>query len=1045
MTVEFGVLGPLVAARGGSGVDLGGPRQRAVVARLILAKGRVVPLSRLIDDLWEEPPENAVGTIRTFVFALRRALEPDRPPRSPARLLVTSAPGYALRAEAGAVDAWRFEAAVTARDATLSSLDDALALWRGPAYAEFADESWARAEIDRLDELRLLAVERRAEAALALGRADAVVPDLEAHLAERPWREAAWRLLVLALYRAGRQGDALDALRRAKKILDVELGVDPGPELRQLEADVLAHAPHLLPRQAADVGEIVRPGPDERPFVGRDGEIADLRAAAATAKAHGKLSLALVSGEAGSGKTTLAEAFGERLAAEGWTTVWGRNPEHAGAPTAWPWTELLAALAVPAVEAPDGSPAFRRRQAIAAALSTAATKSPLLLVLDDLHWADEETLATLTALAAAPVPGPILLVGTYRTTEISAELTAALGRVARAGPVRIHLGGLSEADVAELLNSTAHQDVGRELARTVHHRAGGNPFFVTELARLLDAEGPEALTSVPVGVRDVLRHRLGTLSESALTTLRQAAVIGLDLDLLIPLSGNEDGVLDAVESALLAGFLVDDDGIRFSHALVRDTLYEDISRPRRARWHAAVGETLERLRPNDFDALARHFLRADGRSAAARAARYARTAAEQAERRFAPHEAARLWRDAVEAHDRSGADDPRTRLDSVMGMVRALAVTGRLESARTHRAAAITAAERLGDPALTARVITAFDVPAIWTRNDDPGLSRQVVDAAERTLSALPPEETEQRCRLLSTIALELRGMPDECGPRAAAEAETLARQLADPGLLAFALNARFMHSFAHAGLAPERAEIGRELVDLAARHELIPFEVLGHLILLQASAALADFAAADRHAQAADALGERHELPLVSVFTDWYAALRLAAAGHSAEAEAAYRTAAVRLPSTGMRGVEDGLLPLALLCLRIQSGQSAMDTLNYGPYEPWARPALLLASGRRNEAAAAVRELPDSPRDLLYEARLCLTAVAALGVGDKALARKAYDALLPAADELAAGSGLVTLGPVAHYLADLADALGLADEAAQHREQARRLHVATG
>ncbi|MFE0019398.1 BTAD domain-containing putative transcriptional regulator [Amycolatopsis sp. NPDC059021] len=1044
MTVEFGVLGPLVATRDGAAIDLGGPRQRAVVARLVLAKGRVVPLPRLIDDLWEEPPENAVGTIRTFVFALRRALEPDRPPRSPARLLITSAPGYALRAEPGSVDAWRFEAAVTARDVTLSGLDDALALWRGPAYAEFADEPWARAEIDRLDELRLLAVERRAEAALALGRADAVVPDLEAHLAERPWREAAWRLLVLALYRAGRQGDALDALRRAKKILAAELGVDPGPELRQLEADVLAHAPHLMPRQATDV-VVVPPSTDERSFVGRDTEIADLRAAAATARAHGKLSLALVSGEAGSGKTTLAETFSERLAAEGWTTAWGRNPEHAGAPAAWPWTELLTALAVPAAEAPDGSPAFRRRQAIGAALSTAAAKSPLLLVLDDLHWADEETLATLTALAAAPVPGPILLVGTYRTTEISAELTAALGRVARAGPVRIHLGGLSEADVAELLSSTAHHDVGPDLARTVRHRTGGNPFFVTELARLLDAEGPEALTSVPAGVRDVVRHRLGTLPESALTTLRQAAVIGLelDLDLLIPLSGKEDDVLDDVESALLAGFLFDDDGVRFSHALVRDTLYEDISRPRRARWHAAVAETLERLRPTDFDALARHFLRAEGRSAAARAARYARAAAEQAERRFAPHEAARLWRDAVEAHDRSGADDPRVRLDAVMGMVRALAVTGRLESARTHRAAAITAAERLGDPALTARVITAFDVPAIWTRNDDPDLSRQVVDAAERTLSALPPEETEQRCRLLSTIALELRGMPDDRGPSAAAEAETLARRLGDPGLLAYALNARFMQSFTDAGLAPARAEIGRELVELAARHELVPFEVLGHLILLQSSAALADFAAADRHAQAADALGERHELPLVSVFTDWYAALKLAAAGHSAEAEAAYRTAAVQLPSTGMRGVEDGLLALALLCLRVQDGQSVVDTRDYGPYEPWARPVLLLASDRRDEAAAAVRDLPDSPRDLLYEARLCLAAVAALGVGDKALARNTYDDLLPAAEELAgAGSGLVTLGPVAQYLADLADALGLADEAAAHLEQAHAVQT---
>ncbi|GAA4536088.1 BTAD domain-containing putative transcriptional regulator [Amycolatopsis samaneae] len=1043
-SAEFGVLGPLIATLDAAEVDLGGPAQRAVVARLLLARGRVVPLTLLVDDLWERPPANAVGTVRTFVFALRRALEPDRPPRSPARLLVTAAPGYALRAAPGSVDAWRFEAAVTAPEPSLSDLDTALASWRGPAYAEFADRPWARAEIDRLDELRLLAVERRAEAALALGRAGEVVPELEAHLARRPWRESAWRLLVLALYRAGRQGDALDALRRARELLAAELGVDPGPELRRLEADVLAHAPHLAPPRPSTVERGEAPGPAGRTFVGRAAELSRLQVLAAEVQAHGRPRLALVSGEAGSGKTTLATVLGERLT--GWTTAWGRGPDHADAPGGWPWTEVLAALAA---EVPDG-PVFQRRQAIGTALAAAAARSPVLLVLDDLQWADEETLTVLAALAAAPPPGPILLVGTYRTTEISAELTAALGRLARAEPVRVPLDGLSEAAVGDLLRATSHHDVGPELARAVHRRAGGNPFFVTELARLLDTEGSEALTvlsSVPAGVRDVVRHRLGTLPEHTVRTLRQAAVIGLelDLDLLIPLAGDEDEVLGAVERALLAGFLVDDRGIRFSHALVRETLYDDISRPRRARWHAAVAEALERLRPNDFAALARHFLRAEGPAAASRAARYARAAAEQAEHRFAPHESARHWRDAVEAYDRSGADDPRTRLDSVMGLVRALALTGGLESARTHRSAAITAAERLGEPGLTARVITAFDVPAIWTRNDDPGLSEKVVDAAERTLSALSPDETALRCRLLSTIALELRGMPGERGPRAAAEAESLARRLDDPALLAFALNARFMHAFDRAGLAPRRAEIGRELVELATRHELVTFEVLGRLILVQASAALADFATADGHARAADALGERHELPLVSVFTEWYAALRLAAAEREREAESAYRTAAVRLPGTGMRGVEHGLLPLALLCLRVHRGQSDMDDVDFGPYEPWARPVLLLASGRRAEAAIAAREIPDSPRDLLYEARTCLTAVAALGVGDKALARRTYDALLPAVGELAgAGSGLVTLGPVARHLADLADALDLPDTAEKHRAQARELSART-
>ncbi|HEY0687413.1 MAG TPA: BTAD domain-containing putative transcriptional regulator, partial [Kribbella sp.] len=199
MQVVFGVLGPVVAWDGaGDAIALKGPRHRAVLARLVVARGRVVPVSRLVDDLWMVPPPGAVGAVRTFVASLRRALEPQRPARAPARLLVTEGPGYALRAEPDAVDAWRFEHAVT-RAATLSPevglarLEQAQRWWRGPAYAEFADAAWAHAERSRLAELRLYAVERQAEARLSLGLAAEAVPDLDAHVTEHPWREDAWR------------------------------------------------------------------------------------------------------------------------------------------------------------------------------------------------------------------------------------------------------------------------------------------------------------------------------------------------------------------------------------------------------------------------------------------------------------------------------------------------------------------------------------------------------------------------------------------------------------------------------------------------------------------------------------------------------------------------------------------------------------------------------------------------------------------------------------------------------------------------------------
>lgn len=295
-----------------------------------------------------------------------------------------------------------------------------------------------------------------------------------------------------------------------------------------------------------------------------------------------------------------------------------------------------------------------------------------------------------------------------------------------------------------------------------------------------------------------------------------------------------------------------------------------------------------------------------------------------------------------------------------------------------------------------------------------------MVAAAERAL-ALGLHDAA-RARLLATIALESRGTGDARAARAAAEAEAIARRLDDPGLLAFALNGAFMQTFYRAGLAPKRDAIGAELVALSARHGLATYEVLGHLIRLQARSALADFAAAGAHAAAADRLAAQRELPLVAVFTAWYRALRLTADDDPA-AEPAYREAAARLDGAGMPGVQHGALPLALLCLRVRRGRPAQAGrhVDWGPYEPWARPLVLLAEDRAREAAIALRATPEPPRDLLLEALWCLTAHVAVAVGDRATMERAYEALLPAAGELAgAGSGLLTLGPVAEHLAAL-------------------------
>ncbi|GAA2211095.1 hypothetical protein GCM10009850_065540 [Nonomuraea monospora] len=262
--LTFTALGPFQAWADGAPLDLGGQRQRAVLARLLVAGGRAVPVHTLIDELWPgDPPAQALSTIQGYVSRLRRALEPGRAPREEAGVLVSAPPGYALRARTEQVDAWHFESLVKS-DGTpaqvWAAMDTALELWRGPALAEFAELSWAATEAGRLEELRLIAVERRADAGLALGRATALVADLEAHATAYPLREEAWRLLAVALYRMGRQGDALAALRRARAVWRDELGLDLSAGLKRLEADMLAQRLEEPAEPVADLG--AGPGAD---------------------------------------------------------------------------------------------------------------------------------------------------------------------------------------------------------------------------------------------------------------------------------------------------------------------------------------------------------------------------------------------------------------------------------------------------------------------------------------------------------------------------------------------------------------------------------------------------------------------------------------------------------------------------------------------------------------------------------------------------------------------------------------------------------------
>lgn len=1089
--VSFRVLGPVAAWREDHAVRLRGPRHREVLARLIVARGRVVPVDRLIDDLWpDQPPQQALAAVQTFVSQLRRALEPDRAPRTPARVLVTEAPGYALRVEPDQVDAWRLDRLVREvgdllaagrSEAALRRAEAALELCAGPAFAEFVDAPWLRAEADRIDELALLALERRAQAALQLGRAADLVADLESHVAAHPLREEAWRLLALAHYGSGRQGDALATLRRARHELREQLGVDPGPALRGLERDVLDQsvpvaAPAGLPAPvaapagpapAAVDGPVA--SPRGAPLFGRSAELGALRAVAGAA-AGGRGGLAIVSGPAGGGKSALVRHLAGELVAQGWLTATGWCPPDGGAPAGWPWAEVLDTLATVEAPAPelaalisrmrgvdpgpvDGDPAvarFRLQRAVGSYLAQLARSRPVLVVLDDIQDADDQTLALLTRLAPDLAESAVLVVATMRDREDAAwppRLVAALAELARHLPARVSLGGLDAVAVGELVRSVCTAPVDDETAAELARRTGGNPFFVTECARLLEAEGPAAATTaVPAGVRDVLARRIARLPAAGRTLLGHAAVIGrrVDVDVLAEIDGSDpDTVLDAVEPAVLAGLVVEPGAgrLEFAHALVHDVVYEGLSRLRRARLHARVARILERRRPTEVAALAHHFAAAGGADPAA-ASRYSRLAAQDAEARLAHREAATLWRQSLDATDRVPTD-PCDRLDMVLRLVRALALGGDLVAARAERAGAVGAAMAIGDPVRTARAIVAFDVPTLWTARRYGTVAGDVVALAERTLRALPAGHDELRARLLVTIALELEGDPGARGREAAFEAEALARRLDERAgggeVLVMALNGVCMQHFVIDGLA-ERTRAADGMLELALRHELPAAEAIARLMLAGTHVKRGDVTAADVLVEPVAEIARRYDRPLLLALVGFYRGMRHAVADRLDEAEVAYRDAVARLGRGGLWNGDRDMAAYTAFSLRLAGGRHDEAVRVWSAHRaagglvlPELYAAALAGAGRLDEARSTAGPAGPVRRDYFYDMVMGARARLGIALRDTARVQQAHAALAPYPDlVVGGGTGAVAVCPVAQVLGEIAEHRGRPGEAAE-------------
>ncbi len=654
MAVQVRLLGSFeVVGSDGSQVDLGSPKQRAVLALLAIDAGKVVSLERIVDQLWgDEPPARAEGTVHAYISNLRRALEPDRPARAPSTVLVSRSPGYLLAVPPDSIDAAECERTVAEGRRLLDSdpeesgrlLRDALALWRGPALADFTYEAFAAAEIARLEELRLDAVETRIAADLAAGKTGELVGELERLVTEHPLRERLWGHLMLALYRAGRQADALRAYRRCREQLVEELGIEPGADLRALEQAILDQDPGLnrpvraTPAISTDRETYSSEGED---LVGREVEI-DIFGDALTDAAAGRGSVLLLEGEPGIGKTRLLEAMHGNAEQAGIPAVLARCVEVGGTPPFWPWIQLGRGLTgifgeQAVVEAagayrrylapvfpelsPDDAGAagltdaapHRVAEGILAALRQLTRERPLVLLIDDLYGADPDSFTVLTLMAAEVSRLGLVIACTYRSVDVPDRhpLTEVLAHTTRIDRVtRLPLQRLSRGEVGDLIAHIAGEDVEPAVVEAVHARTGGNAFFTVELVRLLVSEGDLtvegcARATVPTTVRDVLRQRLSRFDDDTIHMLRVAAVCGRrwDVDTVTAVLGGSKGtVLDQVDRAAAAGLVVEDGtpgSYRFSHVLVGDTIAHALGSLRRAQLHHEIAAALEESRGAD--------------------------------------------------------------------------------------------------------------------------------------------------------------------------------------------------------------------------------------------------------------------------------------------------------------------------------------------------------------------------------------------------------------------------------------------------------------
>jgi DNA-binding SARP family transcriptional activator len=1084
---------------------------RLALAYVALQHPRPVTRDGLIAALWGDDAPMARGQGLAVVLSrLRRALGPD--------VLVTAGDATVALCAGTHVDLADAErqladmlgakersdwVTVLLAAQRLVALDDRRLL---PGY----DAPWLDEARRRLEDVALQAYEAMAEGGVALGGAELSAAEQAANaLVERaPFRESGHLLLMQVWEAKGDVAAALGIYDRLCELLRDELGVPPGPRVQahvdELRRHGLHHGGAPQPLRSAPAAA-ARDAPERSffatrsraMFVGRRHELRSLERYFRES-AGGQRQLVLVEGEPGIGKTRLAIQFAELCEAQGAVTLYGRCDAESLIPyqpfgealrryTARASPERLATwldahggelakvipgMVTPTVEsAPigaesEGADRYRVFEAVSQILTDIARTQPVVLVLDDLHWADKATLLMLRQIFRSAQPAPLLVVGCYRDTERPELLADTLVALRREHFFeRVSLGGLDEPDAEALIEDVGRRQLAPRLNRVLWEETRGNPFFLEEMLRHVERDGASAQEDeapwsvdrrLPEGIREVIERRLAGLSEQANRVLAVAAVIGREfpLKLLENVARVEQEAFDAILlDAVATQVVIELPGSRssFTHSLIRQTLYEGLTETRRARVHLSVAEALEQFAGDQGEPplaeLAYHFFRAPPPQGAAKAVEYAERAASHASALLAHEEAVRLCQMALQALHHVG-DDPRRRYRLLMRLGDAQTKANEARDARASYRRAGEIARALGRPEDLGWAALGYGTIGQMAGGV---VDRVVVELLEEALAQVSEDDSVVRARLLARLATEL-SFSGQLGRRAAlsAEAVEIATRLDHVGALGHALVARHWSLWGPENVA-ERLGAANDLLELAERSGDQHLAIQGHQWRMIDLLEIGDIGEVDIEIAAyARLVAERQQLHRV-----WYVhllkAMRMLLAGDFAGVQSVSAEALrLGLPFHDTNAMQGHALQMVALGRELGGLEEIEEVVRTHverfPAIPGWRCVLLhlqVELGRLDEARRGLDELAgegfrDLPYDGIWLGAVALLAEAAAALGDAGTAHTLYGLLLPFAERnVAIGWASTCAGSASRHLGLLACAMARRDDAARHFEAA--------